>query len=331
MATYTGLDGCPCTPLVIVSGGLSQSGCVLNPGPCGIEETDLQLTSVNRMDFQIGALGSGVDVYGFDNAAIISYVAGAGLDAEDVFMETQQGGPSCTDPLDGGDWDVRGGAGNAPVATGVGGAGGRMFYVAGGGGLGADCVAAPGIGGIGGAYCISGGRGGGGGADSGCAGSGAAGAAGGTVTLSGGDGGDGGGTAGAGCGGLGAVGGSVNLVAGDGGGGGCLGCDDTGTGGDGGSIIMTLGTPGVAGCGGGCAGCWGSWIARVGSTCTFDAIEATRTCCAIEIGFFGRVPASQPTHVADVPTGGCAVTACNAAAINLILGQLAALGLQAFC
>lgn len=319
MATYTGLDGCACTPLVIVSGGLSQSGCVFNPGSCGVEETDLQLNSVNRYDFQIGALGAGVDILGLDNAAITGYVAGAGLDAEDVFWETQQGGPSCTAPFDGGDYDVRAGAGNAPVASGAGGAGGRITYVAGDGGLGSDCVATPGIGGIGGAYCITGGAGGQGGADSDCGGTGVAGAVGGTVTLRGGDGGAGGGALGAGTGGLGAVGGAVNLVAGDGGAGGCVGCDDTSTGGVGGSITMTLGTPGAVGGGGGCAGAWGSWLARVGSTCTFDAIEVTRCTCDVQIGFYGATPVAQACSIAD-PCGACAVQTAVIAIITAMEG-----------
>lgn len=320
MATYTGLDGDACTPFSI-SGGIGA-------GACGFSDADLQLDSTNRMDFQIG----GIDVLSIFNTDFTNPAA-ADADGSQVNIIGQAGGVASA-PCggnDGGFLTVQSGDGsNAGSSGGLsGGSGGLMFYQTGDGGTGGAtcaCMDNAGAGGVSGAICIFTGQAGDGGAATGACSDGGAGACTGAIAIVTQTAGDGGASTLAG-GGNGGFGGDVTIRSGQGGRGGTgVGCSCGGIGGDGGDICILTGRGGVCRCCGG-AGESGTISIKPGNVC---GIVLARTACnVLEIGLFGATPVAQPTHVTDVPVGGCAVAACNATAINLILGQLAALGLQA--
>ena len=160
MATYSGLDGSTGTALTVVAGGLTITAGVFRVSSSGFEETDLQINSVNRLDFQIGALGSGVDILGLDDAAITGLAGAADTVGQDLFMQTQDGGVSGAGNVGrvGGAWTIQTGDGSIAGSTSncIGGAGGAFDIVTGAGAAGdAATAAAGGAGGAGGAATVT--------------------------------------------------------------------------------------------------------------------------------------------------------------------------------
>jgi hypothetical protein len=318
MAEYTGLDGCACTPFSI-SGGIGV-------GACGLTDCNLQLNSVNRMDFQIG----GVDALGLDNACITGFNALADTCGQCVYLQTQCGGLASVGcgGVAGGFWWLRTGRGSAAGASsnGNGGCGGLLLISTGCAGAAdpscADCVNGGG-GANSGAICIFSGCATNGGAATGCGANGGSGGCTGSISLVTQDGGNGGAST-LGIGGNGGQSGCITIRTGFGGFGGTgIGCTCGGDAGVGGDITIRTGA-GRAAVEGGAASASGTIFLSPGNVLT---MEIGRTTCNITtIGFFGACAVAQPAHIADVCV--CCVSAVGTA-VNSILAQLASLGLQA--
>ncbi len=332
MATYTGLDGNPCTSFVVVGGGFDA-------GSCGFSQACLTLNSTNRMDFKI----ANIDVLGLDDADITALVAAADTAGSSLYMHTLGGGVASTGCAGqtGGLWQLQTGDGSDAGATSDanGGQGGLFLITTGDGGAGdGSCASCSngGNSGTGGALCMSTAGGATGGAATGVNSNGGDGSTSGFLALVTKNAGNGGASTLA-VGGCAGVGGDLLLRTGNGGLGGVgTGCNCGGNSGRGGDICIRSGAGGVAvECG--CAGATGVVSIRPGNIVSFSA--GRDACLNSTLGFFGATRVVQQSHVADITVGcqGSCYSQCtinsdlNAleGAINTILAQLAALGLQA--